>query len=106
VLLGFQIGGESQSGAPHGWKHFDVDQIRQLRVSQQCIADRRAGDADGCVRIYSDSPLRRDMTGDRKRATCGISGCGALLLLAPALAAAQDPVSAAKRQPDCSSPQH
>lgn len=32
------------------------------------------------------------MTGDRKRAACGISVCGVLLLLAPAIAAAQDPV--------------
>jgi len=31
-LLGFQIAGESQSGASHGWKEFDVDQIRYLRV--------------------------------------------------------------------------
>ncbi len=31
-LLGFQISGESQSGAPQGWKQFDVDQIHRLRV--------------------------------------------------------------------------
>jgi hypothetical protein len=32
------------------------------------------------------------MTGDRKRVTGGIRFCGALLLLAPAWVAAQDPV--------------
>src|SRR5437016_3637434 len=35
ALLGFQIGGESQSGALHGWRHFDVDQIRHL---DSCLA--------------------------------------------------------------------
>src|SRR6266850_8338920 len=34
-LLGFQIGGESQSGASHGWKEFDVDQIHQLHVLER-----------------------------------------------------------------------
>ena len=29
-LLGFQISGESRSGAPHGWKEFDVEEIHQL----------------------------------------------------------------------------
>jgi hypothetical protein len=24
-LLGFQLSGDSRSGAPHGWKHFELD---------------------------------------------------------------------------------
>jgi hypothetical protein len=31
-LLAYQISGASRSGAPHGWKHFDVDGMTQLRV--------------------------------------------------------------------------
>jgi hypothetical protein len=31
-LLGYQVSGESRSGAPHGWKRFEVGQMRQLRV--------------------------------------------------------------------------
>jgi hypothetical protein len=41
-LLGFQIGGESQSGTPHGWKQFDIDQMRQLRVLERRFAGTRA----------------------------------------------------------------
>jgi hypothetical protein len=41
-LLAFQISGESQSGAPHGWKQFDVNQIRRLRVLQRRFAGTRA----------------------------------------------------------------
>jgi hypothetical protein len=41
-LLGFQIGGESRSGAPQGWKQFDVDQVRDLRVSERRFAGSRA----------------------------------------------------------------
>ena len=44
-LLGFQIGGESQSGAPHGWRHFDVDQIRHLRVLERRFGGTRADSA-------------------------------------------------------------
>lgn len=44
-LLGFQIGGESQSGASHGWKEFDVDQIRYLRVLDRRFAGTRADSA-------------------------------------------------------------
>lgn len=44
-LLGFQIGGESQSGAPQGWKQFDIDQIRQLRVMERRFAGSRADSA-------------------------------------------------------------
>jgi len=41
-LLGFQIGGESQSGTRHGWKQFDVDQISHLRVLERRFAGTRA----------------------------------------------------------------
>jgi WYL domain-containing protein len=41
-LLGFQIGGESQSGTQHGWKQFDVDQISNLRVLERRFAGTRA----------------------------------------------------------------
>jgi hypothetical protein len=44
-LLGFQIGGESQSGAAHGWKEFDVDQIRDLRVRDRRFAGTRTDSA-------------------------------------------------------------
>jgi hypothetical protein len=40
-LLGFQIGGQSESGASHGWKEFDVDQIRQLHVLERRFAGSR-----------------------------------------------------------------
>jgi hypothetical protein len=29
-LLGFQISGESRSGTPHGWKHFELGKMRRL----------------------------------------------------------------------------
>jgi hypothetical protein len=41
-LLGFQIGGESRSGAPHGWKQFEVDEMHQLRVLERRFAGTRA----------------------------------------------------------------
>jgi hypothetical protein len=44
-LLGFQIGGESQSGAPQGWKQFDVDHIHQLHVLERGFAGSRADSA-------------------------------------------------------------
>ena len=44
-LLGFQIGGESQSGAPQGWKQVDVDHIHPLHV-----LDRGGGMAFGSAR--------------------------------------------------------
>jgi hypothetical protein len=44
-LLGYQISGESHSGVPHGWKQFDLDQIRQLRVLERRFAGTRADDA-------------------------------------------------------------
>lgn len=42
ALLGYQISGESRSGAPHGWKQFDVDEIRQLRVLDRHFHGTRA----------------------------------------------------------------
>jgi hypothetical protein len=44
-LLGFQVSGESRSRAPHGWKQFDVAQIRQLRVLDRQFAGTRADSA-------------------------------------------------------------
>src|SRR5262245_22211463 len=41
-VLGFQIGGESKSGAQSGWKRFDVDDIRQLHVLERRFAGSRA----------------------------------------------------------------
>jgi hypothetical protein len=41
-LLGFQVGGESQSAAPHGWKQFNIDDIHQLRVLERRFAGTRA----------------------------------------------------------------
>ncbi len=41
-LLGFQIDGDSQSGAAHGWKEFDVDQMRRLRILERRFAGTRA----------------------------------------------------------------
>ena len=40
-LLGFQISGQSASGASHGWKQFDVNQIRQLHVLERRFAGSR-----------------------------------------------------------------
>jgi hypothetical protein len=41
-LLAYQISGESRSGTPHGWKHFDVDDLRELRVLERRFAGSRA----------------------------------------------------------------
>jgi hypothetical protein len=41
-LLGFQIGGESRSGASSGWKEFDVGQITNLRVLDRRFPGSRA----------------------------------------------------------------
>jgi predicted DNA-binding transcriptional regulator YafY len=41
-LLGFQISGESRSGAPRGWKQFEVDHISHLRVLESRFAGTRA----------------------------------------------------------------
>jgi len=44
-LLGFQISGESRSGASHGWREFDADRIFQLRVLERRFAGTRADSA-------------------------------------------------------------
>ena len=44
-LLGFQVSGESRSGAPHRWKEFDVEEIQQLRVLERWFAGTRADSA-------------------------------------------------------------
>jgi len=41
-LFGFQIGGESHSGAPHGWKQFPVEKISELHVLDRHFAGTRA----------------------------------------------------------------
>ena len=63
ALLGFQISGESQSGAPHGWRHSDVDEIRHLRVLERRFAGTRADSAQHhrtwTVRSFGSSRLLR-----------------------------------------------
>jgi predicted DNA-binding transcriptional regulator YafY len=44
-LLGFQISGESRSGASHGWREFDADRICQLRVLERRFTGTRADSA-------------------------------------------------------------
>lgn len=44
-LLVFQLSGDSQSGASHGWKELDVAQIRQLRVTEHSFAGTRSESA-------------------------------------------------------------
>lgn len=44
-LLGFQISGQSASGASHGWKQFDVNHIGQLHVLERRFAGSRADSA-------------------------------------------------------------
>lgn len=41
MLLGYQIKGESRSGAAHGWKWFAVGGIEQLRVLERRFAGSR-----------------------------------------------------------------
>ena len=41
-LLAYQISGESRSGTPHGWKNFDVEGMRQLRVLDRQFPGSRA----------------------------------------------------------------
>jgi hypothetical protein len=45
ALPGYQISGGSQSGSAHGWKQFEVDQIRALRVLDRRLAGTRADSA-------------------------------------------------------------
>jgi hypothetical protein len=40
-LLAYQISGESRSGAPHGWKQFEVGGMRDLRVLERRFAGSR-----------------------------------------------------------------
>ena len=42
-LLGYQISGPSRSGVAHGWKHFKVHEMRQLRVLDTRFPGTRAG---------------------------------------------------------------
>jgi len=44
-MLGYQISGESQSHAPHGWKWFDIDKVRHLHVLERRFAGTRADSA-------------------------------------------------------------
>ena len=44
-LLGFQVSGESRSGAPHGWKEYDIEGMHQLRVLKRRFASTRADSA-------------------------------------------------------------
>jgi hypothetical protein len=44
-LLGFQISGESQSGATRGWKEFDVDKVSRLQVLERRFPGTRADGA-------------------------------------------------------------
>ena len=41
-LLVFQLSGDSQSGASHGWKELDAGKIRHLRVLERRFAGTRA----------------------------------------------------------------
>jgi hypothetical protein len=41
-LLAYQISGASRSGAPHGWKHFDVAEMTQVRVLDRRFPGSRA----------------------------------------------------------------
>ena len=49
-LLGFQVSGQSASGASHGWKRFDVNQIRQLQVLEHHFAGYRADSGNTIAR--------------------------------------------------------
>jgi len=44
-MLGFQTSGASRSGATDGWKWFDMDGMRQLRVLERRFAGTRADSA-------------------------------------------------------------
>jgi hypothetical protein len=41
-LLAYQITGESRSGAAHGWKQFNVAEMRRLRVLERRFRGTRA----------------------------------------------------------------
>ena len=44
-LLAFQLGGHSGSKAPHGWKWFDVAEMRELRVLERRFRGSRGDSA-------------------------------------------------------------
>jgi hypothetical protein len=44
-LLAYQRSGHSSGRAPHGWKWFDVDQMRELRVLDRHFAGSRGDSA-------------------------------------------------------------
>jgi hypothetical protein len=44
-VLGFQVSGDSQSGAARGWKQFDVDDMLRLGVLDRRFAGTRADSA-------------------------------------------------------------
>jgi hypothetical protein len=41
-LLAFQVGGVSRSGAPHGWKDIDAEDIRDFKVLERRFPGSRA----------------------------------------------------------------
>ena len=41
-ILAYQISGESRSGVAHGWKWFDVENMRQLKVLERQFSGTRA----------------------------------------------------------------
>ena len=41
-ILAYQISGDSESGKPQGWKWFEVDNMRQLRVLDRQFPGSRA----------------------------------------------------------------
>jgi hypothetical protein len=41
-ILAYQTSGESRSGNPHGWKWFEVENMRQLTVLDRQFAGTRA----------------------------------------------------------------
>ena len=59
-LLGFQISGASRSGAPHGWKEFDVEEIQQLRVLERRFAGTRADERSTIEHGTRSSPASPD----------------------------------------------
>lgn len=44
-VLGYQLSGASRSGAPHGWKQFDVDQMTDVRLLERRFPGTRADSA-------------------------------------------------------------
>jgi hypothetical protein len=44
-VLGYQLSGPSRSGVAHGWKHFKVDDMRQLQVLDRHFPGSRADNA-------------------------------------------------------------